>query len=105
MTEMIVMAWTHACRSGGTRTHSSTGVAEGTILLKTLLEFLETSDGSIRLVLVLRLELGHPNHIADGADEAGEWDQPPDQGRERRGILRSHWSDLRHQGIADEGIA
>lgn len=105
MTEMIVMAWTHACRSRGARTHSSTGVTEGAILLKTLLELLETSDGSIRLVLVLRLELGHPNHIADGADEAGEWDQPPDQGRERRGILRSHWSDLRHQGIADEGIA
>lgn len=103
MTELVVMALIHAgcsgcggaCTCTGACDHSSASVTEGAILLKTSLELLESSNGSIRLVLVLGLELGDPDDVSDGTDETEERDQPPDQGREWRGILRSQWSDLR----------
>lgn len=52
-------------------------------LIETSLELLEAIDRSMCLILELRLELRHPNHISDRPEECEEWDEPPDEGRER----------------------
>ena len=74
------------------------------ITFETLLEPLKTTDRAIGLVLELRLELGNPDHICDCANEGDEWDQPPDQGRERSRFGGSKNDPESHHGCGEHAV-
>lgn len=78
--------------------------SEAPITFETLLEPLETTDRAIGLVLELRLELGNPDHICDRANEGDEWDQPPDQGRERSRFGGSKNDPESHHGCGEHAV-